>query len=56
MRTTVLAILVLTSGAAAQAEFEMGALYAAQCGRCHVLPDASLAADRAWLDQIRRTT
>ena len=27
-----------------------------RCASCHVVPDVSVRTDRAWLDQINRTT
>ena len=33
-----------------------GRMYAKQCASCHTVPDAGLAWDRVWIDQIRETT
>jgi mono/diheme cytochrome c family protein len=30
-------------------------LFADNCASCHAVPDPGLAADRPWIDQVRRT-
>jgi hypothetical protein len=37
-------------------EQEAAALFAERCSTCHAVPDPALRTDRAWLDQVRRTT
>jgi len=32
------------------------ALYRGRCATCHAIPDPGLRTDRAWLDQVHRTT
>lgn len=32
------------------------ATFEKRCASCHVVPDVSMRTDRAWLDQINRTT
>jgi len=34
----------------------VAATFQQRCAGCHVVPDVSLRMDRAWLDQINRTT
>lgn len=34
---------------------ETARLFAKQCASCHVLPDASLPTDRAWLGRVMET-
>ncbi len=31
-------------------------LFAGRCATCHAVPDTALWMDRAWLDQVHRTT
>jgi len=56
MRITLLTILVCAAGVAAEPGAEVGAMFRKRCAACHVVPDKTLATDRAWLDQIRYTT
>jgi len=51
-----LLVLFMAVAAAAAPEPDVGSMYRKKCAPCHELPDKALATDRAWLDQIRRTT
>ncbi len=42
--------------ALAQSEAEMGQKFQKNCLACHQPPDVKFTTDRAWLDQIHRTT
>ena len=33
-----------------------GEVFRARCATCHAIPDPALRTDRAWLDQVNRTT
>jgi len=33
-----------------------GKIFAARCANCHTVPDLDLRTDKAWLDQVNRTT
>jgi hypothetical protein len=46
----------LQHGAPQGASDSPAELWAARCAACHTVPDPGLRADRAWLDQVRRTT
>jgi len=56
MRFAIPILLVMAAVAAAKPETDVGSMYRRKCAPCHELPDKALATDRAWLDQIRRTT
>ncbi|MGQ0612683.1 MAG: hypothetical protein ACT4PV_02880 [Planctomycetaceae bacterium] len=64
MRTTLLLPLLGLAAAAglprasAQEQADLGAarLFASRCASCHTVPDPSLRTDRAWLDQVNRTS
>lgn len=55
-RTLALAVVLsLAVGGSASGQ-ETGPKFQASCMRCHQPPDLSFATDRAWLDQIHRTS
>ena len=33
-----------------------GEMFQARCANCHFIPDPSVRTDRAWLDQVNRTS
>jgi len=33
-----------------------GALFEKRCAHCHTVPDPAIRTDRAWLDQVNRTS
>jgi len=43
-------------GRAREAESGAGKLFTDRCADCHAVPDPAVRTDRAWLDQIKRTT
>lgn len=45
-----------SGGSARGDEQEAATLFAERCSTCHTVPDPALRTDRAWLDQVRRTT
>ena len=57
------ASLALASFAGAPAEdppardrVDPGRYFRTNCAACHAVPDPAIATDRAWLDQVRRTS
>ncbi|MHC4954494.1 MAG: hypothetical protein ACYTGZ_11450 [Planctomycetota bacterium] len=56
MRKALLILLASSSWAVAEPGAEVGAMFRKRCANCHTIPDPQLAPDRAWLDQIKRTT
>ena len=53
---TLLVMAMATASAAKPDTDDAGTLFRKRCASCHEVPDKTLATDRAWLDQIRRTT
>ena len=48
--------ILLLAGAAWAGEPDAAHLFRARCANCHTVPDPALPTDRAWLDQVNRTT
>lgn len=47
---------LLTAPLARGGDNAPGQIFAARCASCHTVPDLDLRTDRAWLDQVNRTT
>ena len=58
MRWTVPFLLAMAAAAplARADEPQIAKVFRQRCASCHTVPDASLRGDRAWRDQIDRTT
>ena len=54
----VLTLLVIASMAIGQGddEFKPGPFFKGKCSMCHPMPSPKLPTDRAWADQVLRTT
>lgn len=51
----------LAAGAVVEAqeghgEPEVAGMFRDRCSTCHTVPDPAVRTDRAWLDQVRRTS
>jgi hypothetical protein len=55
-RRLALAVVLSLAAAGNASSQEVGQQFRANCMRCHQAPDLTFATDRAWLDQVHRTS
>ena len=51
-----LAVLFVAEPTSGRERPEVAGFFAKNCAACHTVPDPTVPADRAWLEQVRRTT